>query len=72
VAGATATVTALVEAIGYEQATEVALAAKGERRSLRDLVIERGLLTGEQFDELVSAEAVTRLGSPAPRGAEPA
>jgi aspartate ammonia-lyase len=61
--GATATVTALVERIGYEAAQETALAAQTEGRAVRDLVIERGLLTGEEFDELISPESVNRLGS---------
>ena len=62
VASATATVTALVEKIGYHKAQEVAEAARG--RSVREVVIEMGLLTGEEFDRAVSPEAVTRLGSP--------
>jgi aspartate ammonia-lyase len=64
--GSTATVTALVEAIGYEQASLVAAAASAECKSVRELVLERGLLTAEQFDELVSPERVTRLGSADP------
>ncbi len=61
--GSTATVTALVERIGYETATELALASRTEGRSIRDLALERGLLTADEFDELVSPERVTRLGS---------
>jgi len=60
---ATASVTALVEAIGYEAAQQVALDARASGKSIRDLVIERGLLTAEAFDEAISPEAVTRLGS---------
>jgi aspartate ammonia-lyase len=60
---ATATVTALVEALGYEKATEIALAAQVERRPLRAVALERGGLTGEQFDALISPERVTQLGS---------
>jgi aspartate ammonia-lyase len=60
---ATATVTALVEALGYEKATEIALAARTERRPLRAVALERGALTGEQFDALISPERVTQLGS---------
>jgi aspartate ammonia-lyase len=67
VAGATAAVTALVEIIGYEHATAVAAEARASGKPVRQLVIEKGLLTGDQFDALVSAEAVMRLGSP-PRG----
>jgi len=67
VASGTATVTALVEMIGYEAATAVAAEARTAGKTVRQLVVEKGLLTGEQFDALVSAEAVMRLGSPTPK-----
>jgi len=60
----TATVTALLPAIGYEAATRLARQAQETGRPLEALAIESGLLTAEQFEELVSPEAVTRLGSP--------
>jgi aspartate ammonia-lyase len=60
---ATATVTALVDRIGYEAAQAVAHAAKAQGKSIRQVVLERGLLTEAQFDQAVSPEAVTRLGS---------
>ena len=68
VASATATVTALVERIGYHKAQEVAAKASEESKPVREVVVEMGLLTGEEFDELTSPEAVTRLGSPEPDG----
>jgi aspartate ammonia-lyase len=71
VLGATACVTALVEEIGYHDATEVALAAQNEGKTIRDVVIERGLLTEEQFDQVISPERVTRLGSPMKRRPKP-
>ena len=64
VLGATATVTALVEAIGYQAAQEVALAARQANKTVRDVVLERGLMTAQAFDAAVAPEAVTRLGSP--------
>jgi len=63
VEGSTATLTALVETIGYEQASQLAAAARSDGKSVRQLAVERGLLTAEQFDQLVSPERVTRLGS---------
>jgi len=66
VEGATATATALVSAIGYETAQEVAKAARAEGETIRTVVLERSLLTAEQFDELISPEAVLRLGTPPP------
>ena len=64
VEGATATLTALVGTIGYEAAEQVARVAHDQHRSIRDIVVERGLLTAEQFDMLIVPEAVLRLGTP--------
>jgi len=64
VESSTASVTALVDEIGYQAAQEIAAEAVSTGRGIRSIVIERGLLTPESFDELVSAESVTRLGSP--------
>ncbi|MCX5683986.1 MAG: aspartate ammonia-lyase [Planctomycetota bacterium] len=60
----TAAVTALVEMIGYEAATALAGEARAAGKTVRQLAVEKGLLTAEQFDALISAEAVMRLGSP--------
>ncbi len=63
VRSATAAVTALVERIGYPAAQQIALDAGRSGRSVREVVIEQGILTGEEFDKLISPENVTRLGS---------
>jgi aspartate ammonia-lyase len=65
VAGATATATALVRPLGYHGAQEAASTARQEAQDLRAVVVGRGLLSTEEFDSLVSPEAVMRLGSPA-------
>ena len=64
VENSTAAVTALLPALGYEAAAEVAKLARENRRSIRETVIALGWLTGEEFDELISPESVCRLGSP--------
>jgi aspartate ammonia-lyase len=64
VESSTASITALVDAIGYHAAQEIAEYAKSSGKKIRSIVVERGLLSEEMFDELVSAENVTRLGSP--------
>jgi aspartate ammonia-lyase len=64
VEGSTASLTALVDLIGYQVAQEVACEARSSGRTVRSILILRGLLTGETFDELISAECVMRLGSP--------
>jgi aspartate ammonia-lyase len=66
VEGATATLTALVESLGYERAQEVAVRARKEGKSIREIVLEQGLLSSEDFDRLTSPESVSRLGSPSP------
>jgi aspartate ammonia-lyase len=60
---ATATVTALMDSIGYQAAEDVAHAAKAEDKTIKQIVLERGLMTEEQFSQAVTPEAVTRLGS---------
>jgi aspartate ammonia-lyase len=55
--------TVLVEPLGYETAQELARAAQSERKPIRQLVLERKLLTAEEFDALMGPEAVMRLGS---------
>jgi aspartate ammonia-lyase len=66
VEGATASVTALVERIGYEKAQTVAARALVEKKGIRQVAIEMGLLSPEEFDQLISPENVARLGSPSP------
>ncbi len=60
--GATATLTSLVAEIGYAKTEELAEARIESGKTVRELVIEQGLLTSEQFAELSSPENVTKLG----------
>ncbi|MDO8683533.1 MAG: aspartate ammonia-lyase [Armatimonadota bacterium] len=67
VEGSTATVTALLPVIGYEGACRLAVAQMADKtKTIKELAIAEGILKAEQFDELVSPEAVTRLGNPQP------
>ncbi len=59
----TAQVTALAAAIGYEQAQAYAQQAQTEQCSLRDVVIAAQVLDEAGFDDLLTPETVTRLGS---------
>jgi aspartate ammonia-lyase len=62
----TALLTALIDRIGYAAAEQLAhevAASHCNQRNIRQLVIDRGLLSAEEFDELTSPERVTRLGS---------
>ena len=57
-----ATVTALVPALGYELAGDIAAQAHSTGQSVRAVVLERGLLEEHELDRLLSAEAATALG----------
>jgi aspartate ammonia-lyase len=60
----TAAATALLPALGYERACEAVCLAKEEGRGIREIVSAQGWLTGDEFDVLISPEAVCRLGTP--------
>jgi aspartate ammonia-lyase len=59
-----AVATALVPEIGYDGATAAVAESQRSGRTIREVVLADGLLTGDRFDELLSAEAVCRLGMP--------
>ncbi|WP_275262659.1 aspartate ammonia-lyase [Paenibacillus tepidiphilus] len=56
--------TAFVEHIGYERSAELALRAREEGKSVRQAVLETGLLNEEQITQILSTEQVTRPGIP--------
>jgi fumarate hydratase, class II len=58
----TAAATALSPHIGYAVTAEIAKAAVLSGRSIRDLVLERGLLDAERLDGILSVRAMTRGG----------
>lgn len=62
VENSTATLTALLQKIGYEKARQLAGEMKESGKSLKKLVIEKGLMSVNEFEALTSAEAVTQLG----------
>jgi aspartate ammonia-lyase len=64
VEGSTAIATALVPLIGYEAAAKLAKQAQEQGKTIRELAVRQKILTAAQFDELVSPEAVCRLGLP--------
>jgi aspartate ammonia-lyase len=55
---------ALVPQLGYHVAQELGAAARTTGRTVRQIVLERGLMTAAAYDEAISAEAVLRLGTP--------
>jgi fumarate hydratase class II len=53
-------VTALAPHIGYDKAAAIAKVAHHDGSSLRDAAVASGHVTGEQFDEWVKPEEMTR------------
>src|SRR5437868_2135065 len=53
-------VTALTPKIGYDKASRIAHTAHVEHTSLREAALKLGYLTGEEFDQLVKPEKMTR------------
>ncbi len=63
VENSTATITALIPKTGYEKACEIIKTAKNESISIKTAVLKTKLLSESEFEELISAESVCRLGS---------
>ncbi len=64
VAASSASATALVPALGYDAACDIVREATERGVGVREAAVDSGRVTAEQFDELLSAEAVCRLGTP--------
>jgi aspartate ammonia-lyase len=58
----TAAATALSPYIGYAATAEIAKAAVASGRTIRELVLERGLLDATKLDEILSVESMTLGG----------
>jgi len=66
VEASSAAATALVPEIGYDAACEVVKAAAARGVTVRTAAVDGGFVSAQRFDELLTAEAVCRLGSPTP------
>jgi len=58
----TAAATALSPYLGYATTAEIAKAAVASGRTIRELVLERGLLEAAKLDEILSIESMTKGG----------
>jgi aspartate ammonia-lyase len=58
----TAAATALSPYLGYAVTAEIAKAAVASGRTIRELVLERGLLDAGRLDEILSVESMTKGG----------
>jgi len=63
VENSTATVTALIPKIGYNKASELIHKAKKESLSIKGVAVKFGFVTDEEFENLITPEAVCRLGN---------
>ncbi len=59
----TATITALVEKIGYDKSAELAKYATKTGQSIKTAALENGVISEADFDFITSPEWVTKLGS---------
>lgn len=60
----TALVTALVHHIGYEEASHVAKLALASNKTIREVVMEQGILGEEQLEAILNPYAITKPGVP--------
>ena len=60
----TASATALIPALGFDKACEIAAAARQSGLTIKAAALNSGWLTEAEFEALVSPEAVQRLGMP--------
>jgi fumarate hydratase class II len=58
----TALITAIIPVIGYEKASEIVKKAKEEQISVKQAIINSGAINEQILNELISPEAVCRLG----------
>jgi aspartate ammonia-lyase len=58
----TAAATALSPYIGYAATADIAKESVKTRRSIRELVLERGLLDAKRLDEILSVQSMTKGG----------
>lgn len=62
VLNSTALITAIIPVIGYEKASEIVKAAKEEQIPIKQAILNSNLLNEQTINELISPEAICRLG----------
>jgi aspartate ammonia-lyase len=62
VLNSTALITAIIPVIGYEKASEIVEAAKEQQISIKQAILNSNLVNEQVLNELISPEAVCRLG----------
>jgi aspartate ammonia-lyase len=64
-----ALVTALAPRIGYAEAAKLAKEAVAKNLTVRQLVMDKGILKGKELDEVLDLVAMTEIGVPGARHA---
>lgn len=62
--GSTAVATALLSKLGYTKAAYIARIAKERGKTVKEIAIAEGFVTETEYNELLTPEAVLRLGTP--------
>ena len=62
-----AIVTALAPKLGYAEAAKLAKEAVAKNLTVRELVVEKGILSTQELDEVLDLRAMTEIGVPGER-----
>jgi len=62
VLNSTALITAIIPLIGYEKASEILKNARDQKLSVRQVILNSGVINEQDLNELITPEAVCRLG----------
>lgn len=63
VENSTATITALIPSIGYNKASAIIKYAEEQGITIKDAVLQKGYVSVREFEELITPEAVCKLGN---------
>lgn len=58
----TALITAVIPVIGYEKASEIVKVARAKQVSVREVLLDSGVMNEQTLDELIRPEVVSKLG----------
>ncbi len=59
----TATLTALIAKIGYKEAEEISCEARKTDKTVREIILDKNILTEEEFNKITGPETVMQLGT---------
>lgn len=62
VLNSTAVITALIPVLGYEKCSKISQQAQQQKKSIQDVILEQKLMRKEDFEQLITPEAVNKLG----------